>query len=95
MTAEQFEGKVNDFARFSHMVLFTDHALERMKQRGITRRQVLRALTKGSLLDGKIKWDTNYSNWTGKIRGIAAGEEIDVPCAILDGRLVVKVLTAI
>lgn len=93
MTQEQFERLVRDRARFSHMVLFTKHAMERMEERNITRRMVLRTLGKGSAVNAP-KWDADYASWIGAMHRVTAGASVTVRCAIVDGAMTVTVVTA-
>lgn len=93
MNEAQFVERVQDYARFHHMVMITDHALERMVQREITRRMVIKVLEKGTLSAGP-KWNTDKSNWEGKLNGTVAGTRLSVVCAIREGAMTVTVVTA-
>lgn len=94
MTPQAFQQAVRDRAAFSHMVGFTDHALERMQARSITRTMVLRVLRRGSIDGPRMKQDRASGNWTAPIVGVTAGIEIKVVVAIEDGTLFVTVITA-
>lgn len=74
------------------MVLFTDHAEERMVERDITRRMVLNALSCCELLDGP-SWQPTNANWESKVVGTAAGVRIAIVCAVKDGDLIVTIVT--
>ena len=93
MTAKDFETKVQNYAKFSHMVIITDHARQQGQKRGITNRLIINTLRKGQI-DGQPKWDAKKQNWTGKINQISAGNDITVVCAIRDSALIVTVVTA-
>lgn len=93
MNAVTFEERVKDYARFSHMVLITDHASARMIERDLTRRMIIRVLLNGSL-EGSPKWNASRSSWEGKMKGAAAGSWLGVVCAIKDGLMTITVITA-
>ncbi|EEE35522.1 hypothetical protein RKLH11_4200 [Rhodobacteraceae bacterium KLH11] len=93
MTAAQFLANVQDYARFHHMVMITDHALERMIERDITRRMVIKVLEKGTLA-ADPKWSADNANWEGKVTGTTAGIRLSVVCAIREGAMTVTVVTA-
>lgn len=92
MNAHTFEECVRDYARVYHMVGFTDHAQDQMKDRDVTRRMVLRVLEKGTLAKGPT-WNADYATWEGKMQGVAAGSMVSVVCAIVDGQMTVTVVT--
>jgi len=92
MSAQTFEAKVKDCARFDHMVRITDHVFRDRADRRITRRMILRTLKKGSAI-GKPEWDAEHSNWVGKIQYLGSGMDTTAVCAIQDGVLVVTVVT--
>ena len=93
LSAQEFEARVKDYARFSHMVFIGDHVFIDNKDRRITRRMIIRALRKGTIT-GIPKWDASYSNWTGKMHYLGTGTNMTVVCAIQDGVLSVSVVTA-
>ncbi len=72
MNAAQFVENVKDYARFHHMVNITDHARERMLERDISRRMVIKILKKGTL-QSDPKWSAENANWEGKMNGTVAG----------------------
>lgn len=92
MNSYTFEACVKDYARVHHMVGFTDHAQDQMKDRDVTRRMVLRVLGKGSLAKGPT-WNADYATWEGKMQGVAAGSMVSVVCAIADEQMMVTVVT--
>ena len=92
MNENTFEALVKGYASVHHMVIFTDHAEDQMKDRDVTRRMVLRVLEKGSLVE-RPEWNADYANWEGKMQGIAAGSMVSVVCAIVDGKMTVDVVT--
>lgn len=92
MGASVFEARVRDYSRFDHMVVITDHAKEQGAARKITRRMVLRALRKGSIVEAP-EWNDDHASWTGKMRYIGSGVEITAVCAIQEQVLVVTVVT--
>lgn len=92
MNQRMFETCVKDYASVHHMVGFTDHVQNQMKDRDVTRRMVLRVLEKGSLAKGPT-WNAAYATWEGKMQGVAAGSMVSVVCAIADGQMTVTVVT--
>ncbi|WP_336421575.1 DUF4258 domain-containing protein [Roseovarius sp. D22-M7] len=74
------------------MVLFTDHAEDKMEERDITRRMVLKALSRCDSLEDPT-WRVDLSNWEGKVVGTSAGARIAIVCAIRGDDLVVTVVT--
>ena len=94
MTPRSFEKSVRDRAAFPHMIGFTNHAVDRMQERGITRTMVLRILRRGTVDGPRIKRDRTNDNWTAPIMGIAAGMEIRVVCAIGDESPFLTIITA-
>lgn len=95
MRADQFEKELQKRAApgFSHMVRFTDHALEQIAKRRLTRMMVIRILQRGSV--GQVRWNKEKRNWSGHVTGVTAGVEVDVRCALPPGDMSVIVVTAI
>ena len=93
MNAALFVENVKNYVRFHHMVNITDHARERMVERDISRRMVIRVLEKGTLHSGP-KWSAENANWEGKMNGSVAGTRLSVVCAIKEGAMTVTVVTA-
>lgn len=94
MSPADFIAQVKDRAAFSHMVGFTEHAVERMEERGITRRMVLRVLANGTIDSKRLKYSAQHASWSAPVVGIAAGMQITVVCSIASGDLYVTVITA-
>jgi len=70
-------------------VVFTDHALRRMRQRRILRTQVLRCLGRGRIVEGPAA--DLHGNWTCRMTGRAEGRGLSVAVAIQppDGVIVI------
>lgn len=92
MTADEFERQVRDRARFSHMVLMTDHIKQRMMERHISQRQILNALRKG-FCGGDPKFNDLKASYEGQMRYTGTGREIVVACAIMESNLFVTAIT--
>jgi len=92
MTAKDFQRKMRDRSSFSHMMIISRHATQRVIERDITRRHVLRSLRTGTV-DGSPKWDAGKGNHLGRMHDVVAGHSINVVRAITDRRLVVDVVT--
>lgn len=93
MTAAQFEASVRDYARFSSMVFIGDHVFVDNADRRLTRRNIIRALTKGTVR-GAPTWDAGYQTWVGKMHYLGTGMGLEVVCAIKENVLTVTVVTA-
>lgn len=92
MTPHRFEEEVHQPAKFSHMVVQTDHLGERMRERGITFRQVLNALRKGSL-KRPPRFNGSHATYEGEMTYHGTGREITVVCAIRRNELIVFAVT--
>ncbi|OOY11668.1 hypothetical protein BMG00_11235 [Thioclava marina] len=64
------------------MMIVTLHAAEQMEAREVTRIMALRVLRRGTIVTQKFRWDDQNSSWVAPVRGVTAGVEIDVVCAI-------------
>lgn len=93
MRPDEFEKEVRDRAAFSHMVGFTTHALERATERGITTRQILNVLRKGSLADGPTL-SLEHGDVEGVMEYFGTGRRLRVVCALRDENLEITVVTA-
>lgn len=71
---------LQEVAKTSSRVLFTRHAERRMKQRNITRLQVIKSLQRGLIIEGPVR-DVK-GNWNLTIQAITSGDEINVVAAI-------------
>ena len=81
-------GMIRALAEDSKKVLFVEHAKERMKERKITRRQVMACIRKGTITEGPFL--NNFGNWQVNLYRHAAGENITCTVAIEWGtRLIV------
>ena len=74
--------KVRDGARNTGNILWTDHALERMEERGFNNRQALRTIREGNI-DGKIVPD-GEDEWKLTLKKQDAGQTVHVVVAISD-----------
>lgn len=61
-------------------VVFTDHALRRMRQRRILPTQVLGCLGRGRIVEGPAR--DLHGNWTCRVAGRAEGRSLSVAVAI-------------
>lgn len=68
-------------ARDSGRIFFVDHAEKRMKQRNITRTQVIRCLTHGVITEGPYR--NIKGSWQLRIETLSAGDPLTV-IAVLD-----------
>lgn len=93
MRPEEFESEVRSRAAFSHMVGFSDHALARAEQRGITTRQILNTLRKGSVQKGP-EYSASKGNHEGTMEYFGAGRRLRVVCALDGEKLTITVITA-
>ncbi len=71
---------IRDAAAESGRVYFTDHAEQRMRQRRITRPQVIECMLKGRLTEGPAP--DLHGNWTCRLERRVAGDAIGVAVAI-------------
>jgi len=92
MNSGVFEAMVNDRAKMSHMVIQTDHLRVRMIERGISLRQVLNVLRKGTLADGP-HWNAAHASYEGTMKYHGTGREITVLCGIRESNLLVFAVT--
>lgn len=93
MRPDQFEAEVRRRSRPSHMVVWSVHAKENMEKRGITTRQVINVLRKGSLAEGPT-WSDRHGDWEGKMQYHGTGREITVVFAMAERVETVEVVTA-
>lgn len=93
MNATQFERTVKDRAAFSHEVVVTDHARERMLERDISQRQLLNVLRKGAAISSP-KWDPSKASYVATMSYVSAGAHLEAVCAIRDNSVQVFVITA-
>jgi hypothetical protein len=71
---------IRNAAADSWRVSFTAHALKRMRERRITRTQVLRCLELGSIIEGPSR--DHHGNWVCSVQRLAAGDPVGVVVAI-------------
>ena len=90
--ADTFAGEVNQRARFSNQVIFTDHLIEQMADRDVNRRQVMTVLRKGQALEDATFNDAK-GTFEGRMAYAGGGREIRVVCAIADGNLQIYGIT--
>lgn len=77
----------------SDTVIFTYHGKVRKSERSITDREVLTVLRHGAIDDGPT-WDAKHGTFEGRLRHFVAGRDLRVVAALLDGSLMVTVITA-
>lgn len=92
ISAQEFERRVKDYARFGHMVRIIDHVTKDRSDRRITRPMIMRTLRKGQIF-GTPEYDREHNTWVGKMRRIGTGIDMTAVCAIQDGVLIVTVVT--
>ena len=68
-------------AQAEDRVAFTGHAVRRMRQRHITRLQVLNCLARGRIVEGPVP--DVHGNWACRVEGFAAGRTLGVAAAII------------
>ena len=79
---------VREIASRKKGVAIVSHARTRLEQCGITRRQVMICLQRGSITEGPFL--NNHGNWQVNVSRLAAGEQITCVVAIeWDRRLIV------
>lgn len=92
LTASVAQQRVRDAAVRSENIVWGDHALERMDQRGIMRQDVLRVLRSGYC--DELPELTEYGEWkckmTQKIRGARKAGAVVI--ILHDGRLFLKTI---
>lgn len=64
---QQLEGIVHALARDSEKVIFTDHFLQRLDERGVTAGEALRCLQRGVIIAGP-DWSAKHKNYEFRIR---------------------------
>jgi hypothetical protein len=67
-------------ARDSGLIVFTDHAIRRMRERHITRTQVMRCLGTGRIAEGPAP--AVRGGWTCRVEGLAEGRGLAVAVAL-------------
>lgn len=72
---------LREIAKDSRRVYFTDHAERRMLKRHITRMQVMRCLSEGTLTKGPLR-DKRKDNWKMTLKVFSAGETVTVVVAL-------------
>lgn len=82
---------LREASRNGSTVVFTRHALERMRKRRILRTQVLRCLERGRIIEGPAA--DLHGNWTCRVAGLAEGHRLTVAVAVAPPEKVI-VITA-
>lgn len=85
---------LTELAADSSRVFFTAHAEERMRERIITRTQVLRCLRHGSITEGPAR--DPHGKWVVRMEVLSAGDVLRVVAALDndgDGNLVLVITT--
>jgi hypothetical protein len=82
---DEVEAEIRRIARTETIAIITlDHAKDRMLQRGITSRQVLRVLAEGAL-DSPIEWDTSKDKgWKCRFCRTTAGLKVTVVVKLIE-----------
>ncbi len=68
----------------TQFVEFLDHSLDRMAQRGITARQVLRVLQDGEQLEAATWCTEQERGWRCKLRRVTAGDNVTVVAKLIE-----------
>jgi|AZIK01.1.fsa_nt_gi hypothetical protein len=71
---------LEDSAQDTRKLIFTTHAEQRMAQRGITRVDVIRVLSTGSIVEGPSM--SAKGSWEMRVEGLSAGSYLTVAVAI-------------
>lgn len=71
---------VREIAEDSARVFFTEHAEKRMKQRKISRTQVLKCFAHGQITEGPVR--SASGNWTLTMEVLTAGDIVTVVSAL-------------
>lgn len=67
---------LREWAKETRSVFFTDHAKQRMRERGITNVQILRCLRLGAIVDGPVQ--TLKGGWKLDVRMQSSGDDLEV-----------------
>ena len=82
MDRPQAQAILADLARDSGNIIVTHHAQERMDERGITWRQVVRCLEKGTITEGPAP--DLKGGWKLTVETISAGDPLAVVAAVTE-----------
>jgi len=80
ITPDRARKLIKEIAEDSSRVIFTAHAEKRMRQRKISRIQVMRCLTHGRVIEGPAP--SIKGNWEMKMEVMSAGEIVTVVVAL-------------
>lgn len=80
MTPQAASRLIREAARESGRIYFTAHAEKRMRERQITRTQVIECLTGGRLTEGPAP--DVHGKWTCRVERLVAGDAVGVVVAI-------------
>lgn len=80
LSEHQAKDILSETAKDSARLIFTNHAIERMEQRNITRTDVTRVLCNGRIKEGPAMEPSG--SWKVTVEGISAGDLISVVAAI-------------
>ena len=83
---------IRNAAQNSSLVFITNHALDRMEERGITATQINAVLGSGRIVEGPTA-DLMKGNWQCTVTGFAAGETLKLAIAIENDQNGVIVIT--
>ncbi len=67
ITRKALEGIIHARAADSKNVDFTEHCLQRLEERGVTLREALRCVSRGSIV-GSIEYDAKHKTWKFRIQ---------------------------
>ena len=83
--AQDVRGEIRRIAKSeTQNVEFLQHAIERMEQRGITSRQVLKVLQDGEQIEG-ADWCTDKERgWRCKLSCVTAGDKVTVIAKLVE-----------
>lgn len=87
-TASEMETLVHELSADTKNILFdSPHFQQRLRQRGLSIRQVLEVLRKGCVVSGPTQ--DQYGDWRVKLKRLVAGRRVQVVVAIKTDEVVV------
>jgi hypothetical protein len=93
LSKTQLQAHIRAVAADSRRVLFTEHALVRMRKRHLSREVVLAVLTRGRLIRSP-EWNSNKGNLECRMEYYAVGMDIAAIVAVSDDDPDLLVITA-
>ena len=81
INANEAKKRISLAAEISGRVFISKHAKDRMKQRRVTRRSILRCLSKGAFVEQPY-WSQTHGNYHFSMQTMDAGEVVKVVAAL-------------